>query len=74
MIDRLHAVAGIRVIAQPLRSSAASLSLDGFEHVRHLARVVARARHDLRAQQIGLPFVFATVLEEVGAETDLRSL
>ena len=60
--------------AQPLGSAAAALLLDRLEHVGHLARVVAGARHDLRAQQVGLPLVLAAVLQEVGAEAELRAL
>ena len=39
-----------------------------------LPRVVAGARHDLRAEQVGLALVLAAVLQEVGAEPELRSL
>ena len=73
-VDGLHAVSRVRVIAQELRTAATALLLDGLEHARHLARVVAGARHHLRTEEVGLALVFAAVLQEVGAEPDLRSL
>ena len=48
--------------AQPLGpAAAAALRLDRLEHRRHVARIVAGARHDLRAQSVGLTFVLAAV-------------
>ena len=73
-VDRVVAVARVGVAAHPLRAAAAALRLDRLEHVGHLARVVAGARHDLRAQEVGLPLVLAAVLQEVGAEAELRAL
>ena len=61
--------------AQPLRSARApALLLDGAEHVRHPPRVVTGPRHDLRAEQVGLAFVFAAVLQEVRAEPEVGAL
>ena len=60
--------------AQPLRPAAARLLLDGLEHAAEIARVVTRARHDLRAQQVRLLLVFAAVLEHRRAETELAPL
>ena len=48
--------------------------LDGFEHAAEIPRVVARARHDLRAEQVGLLLVLAAVLEERRAEAELAAL
>ena len=72
--NRLVAVAGIRMVAQPLRRRAPVLLLDGPEHVRHLPRVVAGTRHDLRAEQVRLALVLAPVLQEVDTQADLRPL
>ena len=72
--DVLDAVARVRVIAQPLRSARPALLLDRLEHVRHVARIVAGARHDLRAFEVGLPFVLAAEAQERGAEAELRAL
>src|SRR5262245_8302382 len=60
--------------AEPLRTLPAALLFDGPEHVGHAARVVAGARHDLRAQQVGLLLVSAAELQEVGAEPEVRPL
>ena len=70
----LVAIAGIRMVAQPLRRRAAVLLLDRPEHVRHLARVVAGPRHDLRAEQVRLALVLAPVFHKVDAQADLRPL
>src|SRR5439155_2284130 len=72
--DVFDTIAGIRVIAQPLRSARAALLLDRAEHVRHLARVVAGARHDVRPFDVRLPLVLAAEAEERGAEPELRAL
>ena len=39
-----------------------------------IARVVAGARHDLRAEQVGLLLVLAAVLQEHRAEAELAAL
>jgi hypothetical protein len=63
------------VRAQPLRSArTAALLLDGAEHVRHAPRVVTGPRHDLRAEQVGLAFVFTAVLQEIRAEPEVGAL
>ena len=62
------------MIAQPLRSAGAALLLDRLEHVRHVARVVAGARHDLRALEVGLLLVLAAEPQERRAEPELRAL
>ena len=62
------------MIAQELRTAATALLLDGLEHTRHLTRVVAGARHHLRTEEVGLALVLAAVLQEVGAQPDLRPL
>ena len=67
-------VARVGVAAQPLRPAAARLLLDGLEHAAEIARVVAGARHDLRAEEIGLLLVVAAVLEHRRAETELAAL
>ncbi len=60
--------------AQPFRcSAAATLRLDRLKHVGHVARVVPRARHDLRAKQVGLPLVVAAVSEERSSKANLRA-
>jgi hypothetical protein len=59
------------VVAEEFGTAAAPLRFDRLEHVRHLARVVPGARHDLRAQHVGLRFIFAAVLQEVRAEPEL---
>ena len=73
-VDRLHAVARIRVVAQELRSAAATLFLDRLEHAGHRPRVVPRPGHDLRPEQVGLALVLTAVLQEHGAEPELRAL
>ena len=50
--------------AQPLRAAATAFRLNRLEHARHVARVVAGPRHDLRAEEICLPLVFAAVLQK----------
>ncbi len=72
--DVVVAIAGVRVVAQPLRSAGSALLLDRPEHVRHLARVVSRARHDLRPLEIGLLLVLAAESQERRAETELGPL
>src|SRR2546428_5144744 len=74
LIDVLVAVAGIRVIAQPLGAAGPTLLLDRFEHVRRVARVVPGARHDLSALKVGLLLVLAAELQEVRADAELRPL
>src|SRR5205807_7003854 len=69
--DVLVAVAGIWVVAQPLRAATAALRLDLLEHLGEVARVVACARHDLRAEQVGLLLVSTAVLERAESEADL---
>ena len=71
--DVRRAVARIGVAAQPLRPAAARFLLNRLEHAAEIARVVARTRHDLRAQQVGLLFVLAAVLEEHRAEAELAA-
>src|SRR5712692_8354797 len=72
--DVLDAVAGVRVIAQPLRSARPALLLDGLEHARHVARIVAGARHDLRALEVRLLFELAAESQEGRAEAELCAL
>ena len=72
--DVVIAIAGVWVIAEPLRSSAAALLLDGPEHVGHLARVVAGARHQLRALEVGLLLVFAAEAQKGGSQPELCPL
>src|SRR5207253_6361995 len=72
--DVLDAIARIRMIAQPLRSARSALLLDRAEHVRHVARVVPGARHDLGALDVGLSFVLAAEAQERGTEPELRPL
>src|ERR1700720_895906 len=67
-------VAGIGVIAQPLWTARSALLLDRLEHVGHLARVVAGARHDVGALQVRLLLVLAAESQERRAETKLRAL
>src|SRR5689334_5516734 len=74
LIDVLVAVARIRVIAQPLRSTRAALLLDRPEYVSHVARIVSSSRHDLRAQQVGLLFVFTAEPQKRGSKAELRAL
>ena len=72
--DVVIAIAGVWVIAEPLRSAAAALLLDGPEHVGHLARVVARAGHQLSPFKIRLLFVLAAVAEKGGSQPELCPL
>ena len=60
--------------AQPLWPAASALRLDGLEHVRHVKRGVAGARHHLGAENVRLRLVLAAVLQEIGAEPELRAL
>ena len=69
--DVLVAVAGVRVVAQPLRAAPSALRLNLLKHLRQIARVVSGARHYLRAEQVGLLLVPAAVLERAEAEADL---
>src|SRR5262249_19675093 len=68
------AVAGIRMIAQPLRSTGSALCLECAKHCRHVPRIVAGARHDLRSKNVRLTLVLAAVLEKVCAQPEVRSL
>src|SRR5207248_5213930 len=60
--------------AQPLRAAGAALLLDRAEHVGHVARVVAGARHDMRAFDVRLLLVLAAEAQKRGAEAELRPL
>ena len=60
--------------AHPLRPAAARLALDRLEHAGELARVVAGARHDLRAEQVGLLLEVAAVPQQQRAEPELAAL
>ena len=60
--------------AQPLGSAVAALTFDRLEHGGHGARIVARSRHQLRAEQIRFALEFAAVLQEVRAESQLRGV
>src|SRR5687768_10930376 len=73
-LNRRHAIAGIRMRGQELRSAASTLRLELFKETRHLDRVVTRARHHLRSQQIGLPFGISGIFHQygVGAKTDTQ--
>ncbi len=62
------------MVAQPLRAAGAALLLDRLEHVRHVARVVAAGRHQVRAFEVGVALEFAAESEERGAEPELRAL
>ena len=72
--DVLGAVARVGVAAEPLRRAAAALLLDGLEHAREFARVVAGARHDLRAHQVRLLLVLPAVFHQPSAQPELRAL
>ena len=71
--DVVVAVARVRVIAQPLRAARPALLLDRLEHVGHVARVVAGARHDVRPLEVGLTLELAAEAHE-RAEAELRAL
>ena len=63
--------------AHPLRPAATAalrLPRNRFEHLRQGPRVVARAGHDLRAEQVGLLLEIAAVSEEQGAQPEIRTL
>src|SRR5262245_14418432 len=62
------------MIAQPLWSSTTGAPRDGLKHVRHVARIVACPRHNLRAKQVGLALVCTAVLQKIGLDPTLRSL
>ena len=62
------------MVAQKLRPTRAALLLDGAEHVRQIVRVVTGARHDLRTEHVGLRLILATELQEIDADTELRTL
>ena len=72
--DVVVPIAGIGVIAEPLRPAAPALLLDGLEHVRHVARIVAGARHHVRALEVGLFLELAAEPQERRAEPELRAL
>ena len=72
--DGVVSVARVRVAAHPLWLTATALRLDGLEHVGHLSRVVAGTGEDLRAQEIRLALILPPVLQEVGAQSELRAL
>src|SRR5687767_4170277 len=59
--------------AQPLRRAATRLLLNCFEHPAEIARVVAAARHDLRAQQVCLLLVLPAVFEQPRTEAELAA-
>src|SRR5438477_9769503 len=61
------------MVAQKLRPAVTRRFFDRLEHVRHVAWVVARSRHEMRAENVGLPFVFAAEAEEGGAEPELAA-
>ncbi len=63
-------IAWIGMAAQPLGAARARFLLDRFEHPPEVARVVAGARHDLRAEEIRLLLVVAAVLEHRRAEAE----
>ncbi len=75
-VDVLRPVPRVRMAAQPLRRAAAAsrLAFDRLEHAREVARVVARARHDLGAQEIRLFLEVAAVLQEERAKPELAAL
>src|SRR5262245_37873588 len=65
------------MVAHPLWAVAAGalrLTLDRLEHVGQRPRVVAGARHDLRAEQIRLLLEIAAVAEQHRAEAELAAL
>src|SRR6266545_8018447 len=62
------------MIAQPLRPAGPAACRDDLEHVRHVLRIVAGARHDLRAFGVGLALVFTAEPHERRAEPEARSL
>src|SRR5204862_7091888 len=66
--------AGVCVAVRPLRSSSAARLFDGPGLVGHLARVVARAGHQLSPFKIRLLFVLAAVAEKGGSQRELCPL
>src|ERR1044071_1449758 len=72
--DVVVAVARIGMVAQPLRSARPPLFLDRFEDVRHVARVVAGAGHDVRPFDVGLTFVLPAEPEERCPEPEAYAL
>src|SRR5690349_22346419 len=72
--DVLVAIAWVRVVAQPLRTAGTALGLDGLEHVRHVARVVAGAGHDLCALDVRLFLVLSTEPQERRTDPELSAL
>ena len=60
--------------AQPLRPASASFALNRLEHAGHGSRIVTGTRHQLRAEEVRLPFVLAAVLQEVSTEAELGAL
>src|SRR5262249_19057377 len=70
----LVSVAGVRVVAQPLRTAWSTLLLDRLERVRHVTRIVAGARHDVRPLDIGLLFKFPAESKEGCAQPEARCL
>jgi hypothetical protein len=69
--DVLVPVAGIGMIAQPLR---AALLLDCLEHAGHFERAVPSLGHDVRPEQVGVALKLTTKSQEGGAEAELRAL
>ena len=72
--DVRRSVPWIGMVAQPLRAARAALLLDRLEHVHHFGGVVARQRHDVGSEQVGLLLVLAAEAQERGAEAKLRAL
>ena len=65
LVDSRIAICRTRVVAQEAAAAAAALLFNRLEHVGQIARVVAGARHDLRAQDVGFSFIFAAELQEI---------
>src|SRR5439155_17769105 len=72
--DVLIPVSRVRMIAQPFRTARAALLLDRLEHVRHVDWVVAGARHDVGAFDVGVVLELAAEPEKRGAEPEARTL
>src|SRR5205085_9594328 len=73
LIDARIAIGWTWVIAQE-SSTAATLTLDGLEHVREVARIVTSICLDARAEQVRFGFVLATELQEINSEGCLGEL
>jgi hypothetical protein len=67
-----HAIAGIRMVAHPLRPGPSAFLLEAAKHVRHVVRIVTGGSHDLGAFDIRLLFVLARESQERRAEPELR--